>query len=112
MSWILLDRKTEVCVRQSSDAVDRLPEADPRALDAADDGREAVNRGLDATERVLDVGEHGPEAKERNSNIQPCVTFIKYITFFKEHRLLHSGATSWILLWKKKHVPSKRGGSM
>jgi hypothetical protein len=97
-------------VRQSTDGVDRVSEADPWGLDAADNGREAVDRGPDATERVLDVGEHGPEAKERNSNIQPCVTFIKYNTFFEEHRMLHSGATSWILLWKKKHVCKREGG--
>jgi hypothetical protein len=75
MSWILVDRKMEVCVRLYSDAVDRVPEADARALDAADNGREAVDRGPDATKCVLDVGERGPEAKERNSDIQPCVTF-------------------------------------
>jgi hypothetical protein len=43
-----------------SDAVDRVPEADHRVLDAAVDGREAVDRRPDAIERVPNAWEHGP----------------------------------------------------
>jgi hypothetical protein len=49
-----------VPAKDGSNAVDRVPEANHRVLDAAVDGREAVDRGPDAIKCVLDAREHGP----------------------------------------------------